>query len=74
MQHALTSPTPVYTGPVWDMPSDSTPGLYYRVSIDPRTQLYVCECPDHQTRLRDCKHICRVQRLLADKSPYRRWG
>ncbi len=74
MQQAITSPAPVYQGPVWDMPSDSTHGLYYRVSIDPRTQLYVCECPDHHTRLRDCKHIRRVQRMVADTSPYRRWG
>jgi hypothetical protein len=45
----------------WLMPSDSTPGLFDRVSIDPRTDLFVCSCPDHQMRARDCKHIRRVQ-------------
>jgi hypothetical protein len=35
--------------------------LFYRISIDPRTGLYVCECPDHVNRYRDCKHNCAVQ-------------
>jgi hypothetical protein len=61
-----TSPPSVYRIPAWDIPSETTPGRYYRVSIDLRTELYTCECPDHQKRFRDCKHIKRVQaaRLL----------
>lgn len=54
--------------PVWMMPSDRIEGRFYLVTIDPRTDLYICECPDHQYRFRDCKHIRRVQmyRLSAD--------
>ena len=61
-----TSPTPVYRMPAWDIPSETTPGLYYRVSIDLGTELYTCECMDYRKRFRDCKHIKRVQqaRLL----------
>ena len=56
-----TRPTSGYQMPAWDIPSETTPGLCYRVSIDPGSELYTCECPDHQSRFRDCKHIRRVQ-------------
>ena len=35
--------------------------LFYRVSVDPRTGLFTCECPDHVHRRRDCKHAKTVQ-------------
>lgn len=57
---ALT-PSPAYTGPLYFVRSDAHPTRYYAVGVDPRTDLYVCECPDHMNRARDCKHIRRVQ-------------
>jgi hypothetical protein len=51
----------VYSGPLWFVRSDSNPDRFYAVGVDPRTALYVCECPDHVNRRRDCKHVQRVQ-------------
>jgi hypothetical protein len=54
-------PVSVYRDLLWYARSDADPHRFYIVSIDPRTELYICECPDHQVRRRDCKHIKRVQ-------------
>jgi hypothetical protein len=61
MPATRTRPPAVYTGPLWYVRSDSNPNRFYTVGIDPVTFLYVCECPDHRKRFRDCKHIKRVQ-------------
>lgn len=42
------------------IPSRSTPGRVYRVQLGPGAGAS-CECPDHQYRQRDCKHITDVR-------------
>ena len=59
------SPGTVYTPGPWTVPSSTTPGLAYMVSIDPQTALFVCACLDHQYRQRDCKHIRQIQGRLG---------
>ena len=61
MRITTARPAAVYQGPLWYARSDSIPNHFYAVTVDARNGLYVCECPDHQTRFRDCKHIRRVQ-------------
>ena len=58
---ATTSPVPVYTARQWLVRSARDPETLYTISIDPQTFLFVCTCPDHVYRQRDCKHIRRVQ-------------
>ena len=60
-----TSPAPSYTSGPWTVPSTTTAGLAYIVSIDPQTALFVCACPDHEYRQRDCKHIKAIQGRLG---------
>ena len=53
---------PVYQPTGWRFVRSSThPNLFYRISVDPKTDLFTCECPDHVNRHRDCKHIRQVQ-------------
>ncbi len=49
-----------YTGPLYYVRS-SQPSLFYTVTVNPTSDLYACECADHQYRQRDCKHIRRAQ-------------
>ncbi len=60
-----TSPRTVYTRDTWTVPSATTPGLAYLVSIDPQTALFRCACPDREYRQRDCKHIRQIQGRLG---------
>ena len=55
------TPVPSYTGPVYYARSDRHANHFYAVGVNAATGLYACECPDHQHRQRDCKHIRRVQ-------------
>lgn len=41
------------------IPSDSTPGLTYRIYRDSRGQLH-CSCPDHVFREKNCKHLLKA--------------
>lgn len=41
------------------VPSETHKGAYYLVERD--LHGWVCSCPDHTTRGRDCKHIKRAQ-------------
>ena len=56
-----STPTTSYTGPVYYARSDRHANHFYTVSVNAATGLYACECPDHQHRQHDCKHIRRVQ-------------
>ncbi len=60
-----TSPAPAYTCDTWTVPSASTPGLAYLVSIDLQTSLFRCGCPDHESRQRDCKHSRQIYGRLG---------
>jgi hypothetical protein len=55
------TPQSSYTGPVFYARSDRHSDRYYVVRENAATGFYACECPDHQHRERDCKHIKRVQ-------------
>ncbi len=52
----ITSSAPSYTSR-WFFVRSSQPNLFYRISVDPKTDLYTCECADYTYRHRDCKHI-----------------
>lgn len=40
---------------VWLVPSQSSDGTIYRVTI--RSTTFSCTCPDHETRRLKCKHV-----------------
>lgn len=44
--------------------SESDKAKMYEVTLFTDTYSFVCECPDHQYRQRDCKHIKQVDSFL----------
>ena len=51
---------------LYSVQSQSQPGLFYFVKLTP-TGRWVCDCPDHQHRKAQCKHILAVSALVSDK-------
>ena len=50
-----------------EIPSESTPGLVYIVTVDPfanRSELHECNCPSYQYRRR-CKHQRQAHRRIC---------
>jgi len=51
-----------FVGGVWLVPSQSSPGTLYRVSLGDRLS---CECDDFQLRQKPCKHVIAAQLVCA---------
>jgi len=48
----------------WTVPSKSSPGKFYKVSVTPNGE-WECSCPDWTYRRNECKHIKQVKNSLA---------
>ncbi len=48
----------------FDVPSETTPGVWYIVFFDEDEGKWVCFCLDYEDRHRDCKHIVSVANLF----------
>ncbi|MEM2447907.1 MAG: hypothetical protein QXT14_03015 [Candidatus Bathyarchaeia archaeon] len=51
---------------VFEVESESMEGKTYVVWFDPWRKSWRCTCMDFSTRLRSCKHIALVNRLVLD--------
>ena len=49
----------------WQVPSRSSPGKFYKVSVTPNGE-WECSCPDWTYRRNECKHIKQVKNSIGN--------